>query len=102
VLAVTALRSLAFEGANAVVAKRIRSRAEAVLDFLDRHPDIDPRDAKIAKRRLEGAIADTYPLERGEPKALKGFLRRIRAAFTWADRQGISWPPEFEGGEASP
>jgi hypothetical protein len=33
---------------------------------------------------------------RGKPKALKALLRRIQAALAWADRQGVSWPPQFK------
>lgn len=94
VVAVTAVHALALEGATAAVARGIRVRAEAVLDFLARHPEIDSQAAKAAKRRLERVVAGTFPLERGEPKALKELLRRTRATFAWAEEQGVSWPPE--------
>jgi hypothetical protein len=93
VVAVTAVHALALEGATAAVAMGIRARAEAVLDFLARHPEIDSQAAKAAKRRIERVVAGTFPLERGEPKALKELLRRTRATFAWAEEQGVSWPP---------
>ena len=96
VVAVTALRSLAFEGVTSTAVATIRERAEAVLGFANSHPEIEQAVAQAARRRMERVVADTYPLERGEPKALKGILRRIQAAIAWADRRGVSWPPQFE------
>jgi hypothetical protein len=58
-----------------------------------RHPEIDSQAAKAAKRHIERVVAGTFPLERGEPKALKELLRRTRATFAWAEEQGVSWPP---------
>jgi hypothetical protein len=92
-VAVIAVHALALGGPTAAVAIGIRARSEAVLDFLARHPEIDPRAAKAAKRRLERVVAGTFPLERSEPKSLKALLRRTRATFFWAEEQGISWPP---------
>jgi hypothetical protein len=94
VVAVTALRSLAFEGATSTAVVAIRERAEAVLEFANSHPEIEQAVARAARRRMERVVADTYPLERGEPKAVKGILRRIQAAFAWADRRDVSWPPQ--------
>jgi hypothetical protein len=96
IVAVTALRSLAFEDTTSSVVPTIRERAEAVLGFANSHPEIEQPVAQAARRRMERMVADTYPLERGEPKALKGLLRRIQAAFAWADRRGVSWPPQFK------
>lgn len=93
VVAVTALQGLAIEGATAPVVARIRSRAESVLEFLVAHPEIEAQAAGAARKRIERLIAATYPLQRGEPKALKPLLSRIQATFAWADGQGVVWPP---------
>jgi hypothetical protein len=94
VVAGTALHALAFEGPTLSVVARIRGRSQAVLDYLDQHPGIPPKAAEAGRRRLGRIIACTFSLERAEPKALNHLLRGIRAACSWADRQGISWPPE--------
>jgi hypothetical protein len=91
-----AVNALALAGPAGPVVVGIRTRAEVVLDFLARHPEIDPEVAKACKRRLERVVADTYSLQRGEPKALKGLLRRLRATFVWAEQQGTVWPPRFD------
>lgn len=99
-VAFNAEHALVLIGPSDPVVVGIRTRAEVVLDFLARHPEIDSQIAKAGKRRLERLIAATFALQRGEPKALDGLVRRLGAAFNWAEQQGVSWPPGFDGDEA--
>jgi hypothetical protein len=96
VVAVTTMRALAFEGATTPVVARIRRRAESVLEFLVAHPEIEGKAAQAARRRFERLVAATYPLQRGDSKALRQFLSAVQAAFAWADQQDVSWPPELD------
>jgi hypothetical protein len=90
----SAVNALATGGPEEPVVVGIRTRAEVVLDFLARHPEIDPQVAKAGRRRLERIVACSYSLQRDEPNALKELLRRLRATFIWAEQQGVVWPPD--------
>jgi hypothetical protein len=96
VVAATALQSLLLDGPTAEVAAKIRIRVEAVLELASDDPNLDLQATQVARRHLQRIVANTYSLERGQPKAFDALLRGIRATLSWADRQGISWPPEGE------
>ena len=70
----------------------IRGRVEAVLDFLRSQPEIDRAVEQAVRRRLECVVAATFPLER-RAEGPEELVRRVQASFTWAERQGVSWPP---------
>ena len=93
VLAMSALRTLALEGAEPELVSTIRARSELVRSFAQGHPEIGEPLRGSATGRLERLIAETYRLEHGETKALERTLRRINAVFRWAEEQGVRWPP---------
>jgi hypothetical protein len=100
-VAVNAEHALVLTGPSDPVVVGIRARAEVVLDFLVRHPEIDSQIAKAGKRRLERVVAGTFSVQRGEPKALNELGRRLGMAFDWAQKQGVVWPPGVNGDEAA-
>jgi uncharacterized protein YbjQ (UPF0145 family) len=96
IVAVTSLRALAYEGANDSVVGLIRTRAEAVLGFIESHREIGRDTREAAQRRVGGIVGATFQLQRDRGRGLKGLLRKVRSTWIWADRQGVVWPPESQ------
>lgn len=93
IVAVGAMHELASTGATGAVLTRVRARAESVREFARQHEEIGEPILSTTTRRLERIVAGSYGVEREERRALEKLVNRIEALFSWAEEEGVIWPP---------